>query len=128
MQSTTDWRWSFLKPDKFLNMLGLCKRAGKLAAGTPAVTAAVRGRQALLVLLTSDAAPNAVKRITDSCSSYSTKLITVRYTKGEIGGAIGQSGEVAAVALLDHNFKKAILSYLETDKTEADSSYPQEVQ
>ncbi|MBQ8288672.1 MAG: ribosomal L7Ae/L30e/S12e/Gadd45 family protein [Clostridia bacterium] len=109
-------------------MLGLAKRAGKLAAGTPAVTAEVRAHKALLVLLTSDAAPNAVKRITDSCASHSTPLITVRYTKSEIGAAIGQSGEVAAAALLDHNFKKAILTILETDMTEAGNTYPQEVQ
>lgn len=96
--------------------------------GTPMVTAAIRSHQALLVLLTSDAAPNAVKRITDSCESHGIKLMTVRYTKAQLGAAIGQSGEVATVALLDHNFKKAILSTIETDKTEADSSYPQEVQ
>lgn len=109
-------------------MLGLAKRAGKLAAGTPAVTSEVRAHKALLVLLTADAAPNAVKRITDSCASHSTTLYTVGYTKAQIASAIGQSGEVATVAIMDHNFKKAILSYLETDKTEADSSYPQEVQ
>ena len=92
------------------------------------VTAAIRSHQALLVLLTSDAAPNAIKRITDSCSSHNVQLMAVRYTKAEIGAAIGQTGEVAAVALLDHNFKKAILNYRENDKTEAGSFYPQEVQ
>lgn len=92
------------------------------------VTAAIRSHQALLVLLTSDAAPNAVKRITDSCASHGIQLMTIRYTKAEIGAAIGQSGEVAAVALLDHNFKKAILSYADNDKTEAGNPYPQEVQ
>lgn len=109
-------------------MLGLAKRAGKLVPGTPAVTAEIRAHKALLVLLTSDAAPNAVKRITDSCASHNTPLYTIGYTKSQIGAAIGISGEVAAVALVDHNFKKAILSYLQTDKTEAGSCYPQEVQ
>lgn len=109
-------------------MLGLAKRAGKLVPGTPAVTAEIRANKALIVLLTSDAAPNAVKRITDSCASHNTPLHTIRYTKAQIGAAIGLSGEVATVALVDHNFKKAILSYLQTDMTEADSSYPQEVQ
>lgn len=109
-------------------MLGLCKRAGKLSVGTPQVTACIRSHQALLVLLTSDAAPNAVKRIHDSCESHSVQLLTVMYTKAEIGAAIGQTGEVATVAVLDHNFKKAILNYAENDMTEADRSYPQEVQ
>ena len=122
------WRWSFLKPDKFLNMLGLAKRAGKIAVGTPMVTAAVRSKTALLVLLTSDAAPNAVKRITDSCNSHEIRLMSVHYTKGELAAAIGSSGEVAAVALLDHNFTKAILKLRETEKTETDQIGPQEVQ
>lgn len=95
--------------------------------GTPMVTAAIRSKAALLVLLTSDAAPNAVKRITDSCNTHQIKLITVEYTKGELAAAIGSSGEIATIALLDHNFKKAILGLIETDKTEADSPYPQEV-
>ena len=96
--------------------------------GTPLVTAAVRSKTAMLVLLSSDAAPNAVKRITDSCNSHQIQLINVQYTKGEIATAIGSSGEVAAVALLDYNFTKAILKLRETEKTEADKSYPQEVQ
>ena len=108
-------------------MLGLAKRAGKLVPGTPLVTAEIRSRKALLVLLTSDAAPNAVKRITDSCNSHHIELINIQYTKAQIGSAIGQSGEVAVVALLDSNFKKAILSILNADMTEADKSDPQEV-
>lgn len=96
--------------------------------GTPMVTAAIRSKTALLVLLTSDAAPNAVKRITDSCNTHQVELINVGYNKGELAFAIGSKGEVAAIALLDHNFKKAILGLIETEKTEADSSYPQEVQ
>ena len=109
-------------------MIGLCKRAGKLSVGTPLVTASIRSHQAQLVLLTSDAAPNAEKRIKDSCNSHSVQLIIVNYTKAELSAAIGQTGEVATVAVLDHNFKKAILSYRENDKTDADSIYPQEVQ
>ncbi len=108
-------------------MLGLCKRAGKLAPGTPAATGEIRAGKALLVLLTADAAPNAVKRITDSCASHNTQLITVRYTKAELGRAIGQS-EVAAAAITDHNFKKAILGALQTDMTDAGQTDPQEVQ
>lgn len=96
--------------------------------GTPMVTSSIRSNAALLVFLSADAAPNAVKRVTDSCNSHHVQLIPVCYSKAELGAAIGQSGEVAAIALLDHNFKKALLRYVETDKTEADSSYPQEVQ
>ena len=43
--------------DKFTSMLGLCRKAGKLAAGRDAVAAALRKGQARLVFLTSDASP-----------------------------------------------------------------------
>ena len=109
-------------------MLGLAKRAGKIAVGTPMVTAAVRSKSALLVLLSADAAPNAVKRITDSCQYHQVRLEAVRYSKMELAAAIGSNGEVAAIALMDHNFTKAILELRETDKTEADGTSPQEVQ
>ena len=95
--------------------------------GTPLVTAEIRAHRALLVLLTSDAAPNAIKRITDSCNTHHVELIRIPYTKAQIASAIGQSGEVATVALLDSNFKKAILSILNADMTEADKKNPQEV-
>ena len=44
--------------NKFLSLLGLCKRAGKLAAGEVAAEQAVRGKKAFLLILSEDASKN----------------------------------------------------------------------
>ena len=49
--------------DPILHLIGLAKKAGKLEIGEEPVGAACRARQAKLVLLAADAAPNTFRRI-----------------------------------------------------------------
>lgn len=48
--------------DPILHLLGLARKAGRLEIGEEPVGAACRARQARLVLLASDAAPNTCRR------------------------------------------------------------------
>ena len=48
-----------------LGFLGLMRRAGKLSAGEEGVRQSVRAGKAKLILLASDASPNAQKRAED---------------------------------------------------------------
>ena len=47
---------------KFYSLLGLCKRAGKLAAGEVAAEQAVRKKTAYLLILAEDASANTKKK------------------------------------------------------------------
>ena len=59
-------------------MLGLARKAGKLAAGTEHVTDAVRSRRAVIVLPANDISDNTVKRIRDCCAFYKAEILGLR--------------------------------------------------
>ena len=80
---------------RLAGMLGLCARAGRLITGEKAVVQAVRAKSALVALLDSDAAPNAVKAVGQACQSHGVPLI--RTQPFALGEAIGKPGRMAAV-------------------------------
>ena len=81
--------------DRMLNMLGLCARAGKLITGEKACVQAIRAGGAQVALLDGAASANAVKALTDACTSHGVLL--VRTGNCSLGDAIGKPGRMAAV-------------------------------
>jgi ribosomal protein L7Ae-like RNA K-turn-binding protein len=92
--------------DKALRLLGLAMRAGKVVSGEEIVLAAIRSGEAKLVFLSTDAAKNTEKRVTDKCSSYQVPLIRAA-TRQELGHAIGK-GERVVVAVTDEGFARSL--------------------
>ena len=90
--------------NKFLSMLGLCRRAGALIIGTPMVTEALPKGKVLVVFYANDASQNTSKKITDKCSFYGVKCIKLKLSSSEIGDIIGKSGAVCALGITDKNF------------------------
>lgn len=91
---------------KFLSLLGLCKRAGKLAAGEVAAEQAVRKKQARLLIVSEDASKNTKKKFTNSANYYGLPLIEAG-TKQELGKAIG-AGERSVIAVTEAGFAKKL--------------------
>jgi ribosomal protein L7Ae-like RNA K-turn-binding protein len=90
---------------KVLRLLGLAKRAGKIACGMDAVMNAAGG--SMLVILANDAG-NSVKR---KAERSGTQTMTLPYTKEELGRAIGRK-TCAIAALADKEFTRGILEAL----------------
>ncbi len=91
---------------KVAQMLGLAMRARKLITGEELVVGAVRGGQAKLVLLATDASANTVKKVTDKCRHYQVPCYPVadRY---ELGRAIGKDARVT-LAVTDRKLAESI--------------------
>ena len=98
--------------NKFLLMLGLCKRAGKVQIGTPQVVEVVQKRTAKAVFYACDASANTRKRITDKCAFYGVECIEVEYSSQELSHALGKSGSVCAVGIMDEGFLKQLMGLL----------------
>ncbi len=96
--------------DKCLGMIGLAKRAGRIAPGAPNTEKTIRAKKARLVIIASDASENTKKSITDSCAYYKARYI-VYSTKDQISRAIGTS-ETAVLAVTDESFAKAVLNII----------------
>ena len=92
--------------NKFLSLLGLCKRAGKLAAGEVAAEQAVRGKKAYLLILAEDASKNTKKKFNNSAAYYELALAEIG-TKEELGRAIGADMR-SIIAITEEGFAKKL--------------------
>lgn len=92
--------------NKFLSLLGLCKRAGKLAAGEVAAEQAVRKKQAYLLILAEDASKNTKKKFTNSAAYYELPLAEIG-EKNELGRAIGADTR-SIIAITEEGFAKKL--------------------
>lgn len=95
---------------RFLNMLGLCMRAGRLITGEKACLQAVRAGSACAVILDRAAAKNAEKAVSDACAWHEVPLL--RAPENELGYAIGKPGRMVA-AVTDPSFADRILELAE---------------
>ncbi len=107
---------------KLLGMVGMCRKAGKTVIGTPMICEHLRkcgkneeAEVAVMVLEASDTSENTHKKLTDKCLYYNVKHVRLGTTCEDLGRAVGKSA-VAAVAVADKNFCRAILAILEKDQ------------
>lgn len=91
---------------KIFGLIGLAKKAGKLALGEDGVKDAVRFGKAQLVIIAEDASENTKKSIINSSKYYGVKYY-ITATKEDLGHAVGK-GISASVAVLDDGFAKNI--------------------
>ncbi len=96
--------------NKFLFMLGLCRKAGKLIIGTDLVTKSLPSKKAYLVIYTSDASKNTEKRVTDKCSYYGVECIKAPFSSLEVSDAIGKNGAVCTLGITDLNLASELKS------------------
>ncbi|MDR0381972.1 MAG: 50S ribosomal protein L7ae [Oscillospiraceae bacterium] len=91
-----------------LGLLGLARRAGRLALGVRAVEEELRHRRAVLLLLANDAGADATRRVTRwSEGAGCPPRLTLPYTKEEWGRAMGR--DVCALgALTDKGLAAAL--------------------
>ena len=98
---------------KAMGLLGLAKKAGKVASGEAACKEAVRFGSSHLILIASDASANTTKNITDSCKFYDVPYVTV-LTKELLGHAIGNEYN-AVVSVNDEGFANGILKHIQAN-------------
>lgn len=97
--------------EKALNLLGLMRKANALRIGEEDTGSAVREHEAKLVLLASDASPNAQKRAAGYMFGSKAPLITAPFTKEEISAHVGKYG-CSMAAVCDIGFADAFMKLL----------------
>lgn len=96
--------------DKIFGLIGLAKRAGKIAGGDFSVTVSIKEKKAELVILAADASDNTKKSMINSCKYHNIRYI--EYGTTEALGQYTGSGIRASIAVLDKGFAEAILKKL----------------
>ncbi len=96
-----------------LRMIGLARRARKLAVGTDAVLDAVRSGKAPVALVASDASERTKKQVGDKCASYGVTLIKLEADRRSLAAALGsKDGQTSACAVTDRNMAIKINSLI----------------
>lgn len=97
--------------EKWLSLIGLANRAGKIVTGEEPVIREIQKKRAKLVLLAGDASDNTAKRLRDKCAYYEIPLKQIgdRYMLGQ---SIGKQARVV-VAVTDKGFSDKLLTLLD---------------
>jgi ribosomal protein L7Ae-like RNA K-turn-binding protein len=69
-------------------------------------------KEILMVIMAEGVSENTRKRLSDRCGFYGVRLEIVKVTTAELAHALGKSGELAAVALVDMSFAEGIKNLL----------------
>ena len=96
-----------MKAAAWLNLLGLARRAGKIAPGDNQVTLALQRQTAALVIIAEDAGSSVYRKYHLWAQDLRVPLVTIG-SKAELGRAIGM-GPHAVLAVVDENFGQRIL-------------------
>lgn len=94
--------------DKFLSLLGMARKAGRLSLGHDAVINSVVKNKAKLCVLSSEASTRLQNEISHACNfeNKNIPLILTNYTLVELSTAIGS--KAAVISVDDEGFAKAL--------------------
>ena len=96
---------------RFLGLIGLARRAGKLIIGTELICRAMPKRKdgsVRLVIISDKASEATRKKLTVKSDFYGIEYIEVSIDTEELGRSIGKTFAPAAVAVTDENFAKEL--------------------
>lgn len=100
--------------DKFLSLLGLMRRAGKLETGFDAAKESLLKGKCKLILITSDISSKTEKEIRFFAEKpeVNAKIMSISYDAQDMKSAIGRS--VKIISLTDEGFAQSAAKLLET--------------
>ncbi len=92
---------------KIVNLLGICRKSGKLIAGSNAALDALKGGRSLcLLLLAEDISTGVADKVTQSAAASGVEIHRL-FTKQEIGQYLGKS-DVSCVAFVNDDLSELI--------------------
>ncbi len=93
-----------------LHALGLCARARGLICGVPMICEAMRTAKhpPRLVVMAADVSDNTKKRLTDKCTYYRVRLLTLPFGGETLAHAVGKSASLGVVGLTDENLCRLV--------------------
>lgn len=95
--------------NKFLSLIGLAQKAGKVKSGEFATAEAVKSFKAFLVIVSEDASDNTKKEFRNMCSFYEVPYYEIS-TKETLGHAIGKDCR-SSLAVCDEGFSKSLINF-----------------
>ena len=101
--------------DSALNLLGLCRKAGKLSPGHDACKASLNQGRASLCLICSDASQRLNEEITALAEKAGVRIFDVSYSMMDIKAAI--SFKAAVLTIDDEGFAKSLIKKINENES-----------
>lgn len=98
-----------MKLDKFLGMLGLAMRAGRVVIGFDEIAKATARSKIHLVILSSGASEGTKKKIRTKCEFYNLTKITVDVEGDELGRRLGKTSTPVCLGITDEGFAETLI-------------------
>lgn len=95
--------------DRFLRMLGLARRAGKVVLGTPLSLQALHKGRARLLIVCEEASAQTKKKMHTQAAFYRVPLIVLPLPTAEFSHLLGKQAPVVSVAVTDDGFAAELL-------------------
>ncbi len=93
--------------ERAMSYIGIAKKSGKLAIGTPAVCEALRRGEGNAVFAAGNISGGTMNKLEDKCSFYGAGLYVLAADAGELAHQVGKTGAVAAVLIRDAGLERA---------------------
>ena len=95
---------------RFLSMLGIARKAGKVICGTALICEAMRKKKKpLLVIVACDVSENTRETLVFKAEFYKVMAIVSDVTKDELSHIVGKDCTIAAVAITDISLAAELL-------------------
>ncbi len=107
--------------DSFLNLLGLCRKAGKLSLGHDACKESIKSSAAQLMFICSDASERLAEEMEALAKENGIKTYSVKYSMLDIKQAL--SFKAAVIAVNDSGFSKSLINKLNENKSGEERIY-----
>ena len=101
--------------DSVLNLLGLCRRAGRLSLGHDACKQAINSGKAKLCIICSDASERLSDEISGLAQAHNKTVYDVKYTMLDIKQAL--SFKAAVFTVDDEGFAKSLIAKLNENQS-----------
>ena len=101
------WSVSLKVNSKFLNLLGIARRANKLSFGHDAVTDSVKTGNAVFTVLSSDASERLKEEIKTLCEKNKTECAETDFTMEQLGISTGMK-KIAVLSVNDNGFAESL--------------------
>lgn len=83
--------------DKFLSMLGICRKAGRMAIGATDTLESIKKGKTILIYIASDLSQKTEKELLFAAKDKTIEVIRTRYDMGTLSHAIGIKTGVIAI-------------------------------
>ncbi len=99
--------------NKFLSLLGMAKKAGRLSCGYEKVLESVHRKKARAIFAADDLSEKTLRGIQYACEETGNEVLRLPVSMFEVSNAVGQKTGIVSVE--DKGFAGKLLMYYETD-------------